>query len=194
MKANFYLTLAILIIGLVSCNNSKSSNQNQVNTNQDTQTGSQTVCDIVERDTIISTPFLKNTTYIYWKNSLNQAPILVDSSYTPPVKYKLKNITVQLKLNQKIAIVTTNQVITHKIKSIEYFNYTKYYKEKNGTITFDDDKYTKKPSKAIIRTNKGEIIIVEPNKNLSSGETEQYRLSIKYGSYVAGDELTLNEY
>lgn len=61
--------------------------------------------------------FLKNTTYIYSNHQKygNKATI-TDSNYTPPQKYELKRVTVELKGN--IAIVGTDCYITQVLRQI----------------------------------------------------------------------------
>ena len=107
--------------------------------------------------------FLKNTTYIYSNHQKygNKATI-TDSNYTPPQKYELKRVTVELKGN--IAIVGTDCYITHKILSAEYYKFSNY-----------GDKEL-----AILHTSKGEIRIAKVNDGLS----EQYPISIKYGNFL----------
>ena len=107
-------------------------------------------------------PFLKNTIYIYSNPQRygNNATI-TDNNYTPPQKYELERVTVELKGNT--AIVGTDFYITHKILSAEYYKLSNY-----------GDKEL-----AILHTNKGEIRIAKINDGLS----EQYPISIKYGNY-----------
>ena len=109
--------------------------------------------------------FLKNTTYIYSNSQEygNKATI-TDSNYTPPQKYELKRVTVELKGN--IAIVGTDCYITHKILSAEYYKFS----------DFGDKEL------AILYTNKGEIRIAKVNEG-NEGLIEQYPISIKYGNY-----------
>ena len=101
-------------------------------------------------------PFLKNTIYIYNDNGI----IFTDYNYTPPQKYTLRKVTVQIKNN--IAIVVTDCEIRHKILSAEYYK-------------FDDTKL------AILKTNKGEIRIAEVNTTFDVN----YYFDIKYGNFRA---------
>lgn len=107
--------------------------------------------------------FLKNTTYIYSNpQKYGNKATITDSNYTPPQKYELKRVTVEVKGN--IAIVGTDCYITHKILSAEYYKFSNYA-----------DKEL-----AILHTSKGEIRIAKVNDGLS----EQYPISIKYDNYL----------
>ncbi|SDI81406.1 hypothetical protein [Bacteroides ovatus] len=110
--------------------------------------------------------FLKNTTYI-WNNlqEYGNKATITDSNYTPPQKYELKRVTVELKGN--IAIVGTDCYITHKILSAEYYKFS-YFGDKEL---------------AILHTSKGEIRIAKIDEG-NEGLIEQYPISIKYGNYL----------
>ena len=146
--------IAILLIAIL-CNNSKTKEETIVNQYD------YTIKDTVE--VIRIAPFLKNTTYI-WNNlqEYGNKATITDSNYTPPQKYELKRVTVELKGN--IAIVGTDCYITHKILSAEYYKFS-YFGDKEL---------------AILHTSKGEIRIAKVNDGLS----EQYPISIKYGNFL----------
>ena len=183
MKTNKILLFILISISLTSCG--------LASKNQDNQTDSLTVvAGSHARDTIInSTPFLKNTTYRYRGSYQPSSVELVDLSYTPYAKYKLDCITVRLNLSTKVAIVTTNGVYKHIIKSIKYIKKTQYYKDENGVIKLADQSYNMNSATAIITTNKGTIMITEPVTNSSS--RGEYEITVEYGNYIAGDEFTV---
>lgn len=192
MKTNKVYIFLLLATSLVSCG--------LENKNQSSQDDSQVICDssavvcdtLVARDTVIeSTPFLKNTTYIYTGYYPGDIK-LADISYTPPAESKLNKIMIKINLSSRTAVVTTDRVLTHKIKSIKYTKYTQYYKDENGKITLADESNNKKQSIATIKTNKGTISIYEPNNTINNmGNKDEYIIFIKYGSYIAGNSTSV---
>jgi hypothetical protein len=185
MKTYKILLFILISISLTSCG-IPSKNQGNLMDSLTVVDGS------VTRDTIInSTPFLKNTTYTY-RGSFQPSNLrLLDLSYTPYAKYKLDCITVKLNLNTKVAIVTTNGIHKHIIKSIIYSKMTQYHKDKNGVIKLADESYNMNRASAVITTNKGTIIITEPDISMSS--SNEYKIIVEYGNFIAGDDVTILE-
>lgn len=163
MNKYFFYIFPIVAISIIIVALLLSHRYNTTSKEETTYQYTEAVIDTVEVYRISS--FLKNTTYIYSNlQEYGNKATITDNNYTPPQKYELKRVTVELKGN--IAIVGTDCYITHKILSAEYYKFSNY-----------GDKEL-----AILHTSKGEIRIAKVNEG-NEGLIEQYPISIKYGNY-----------
>jgi hypothetical protein len=115
------------------------------------QTPNQTQAIAEPRDTIIeiSSGFLKNTTYVHRQDEWEV--VLTDRNYTPTKSYKLRKFEIECRLDEGRVIVWTDQVISHRIISIKYYQ--------KGKIFNDQD-----ISKGKIMTEEGSVSIYDEER------------------------------